>query len=96
MRRLLFSPLNSCFSNERSKWIFSIGLVAIGVGIIAKVVISYPSECVPEAIEGTNLKLSFVSEDQINGQTKSRCSFFLICFLIAFSEQSSFFMGFQR
>ena len=35
-------------ASERSKWIFVIGLVAIGAGFTAKNVISYPTECIPE------------------------------------------------
>ena len=35
-------------ASERSKWIFVIGVVAIGAGFTAKNVISYPTECVPE------------------------------------------------
>ena len=37
-------------SSERSKCIFAIGIAAIGVGFIAKTVISYPSECTTEEI----------------------------------------------
>ncbi len=48
MRKLLAS--------ERSKWIFIIGVVAIGVGFTAKNVISYPTECLPEkGLEETRL-----------------------------------------
>ncbi len=36
-------------SNERRKWIAVILFTAIGVGITAKKVISYPSECLPES-----------------------------------------------
>ncbi len=32
-------------SSERSKWLIVIGLVAIGAGVAAKNVISYPNEC---------------------------------------------------
>ena len=42
--------------NERSKWIFFIGLIAIGVGLTAKNVISYPTECLPnKAVEISQL-----------------------------------------
>ncbi len=34
--------------SERSKWIFLIGFLAIGAGLTAKNVISYPQECVPD------------------------------------------------
>jgi len=38
-------------SGERSKWIFLIGLLAIGAGLTAKNVISYPTECTtPEMV----------------------------------------------
>ncbi|WP_320667932.1 hypothetical protein [Prochlorococcus sp. MIT 1307] len=39
--------MNRLFSNERSKWLLVIGLIAIGAGITGKNVISYPTECVP-------------------------------------------------
>ena len=39
MKRLVYS--------ERSKWIFVIALVAIGAGLTAKNVISFPTECQP-------------------------------------------------
>ncbi len=39
--------MNRLSFNERSKWIFLIGLLAIGVGFTAKNVISYPAECIP-------------------------------------------------
>ena len=38
--------MNRLLSSERSKWIFVIGLVAIGAGFTAKKVISFPTECV--------------------------------------------------
>ena len=37
--------MNRLLSSERSKWIFVIGLVAIGAGFTAKNVISYTTEC---------------------------------------------------
>ena len=37
--------INRLISSERSKWIFLIGVVAIGGGFTAKNVISYPNEC---------------------------------------------------
>ncbi len=44
--------MKNLLSSERSKWICVIGLVAIGAGITAKNVISYPTECLPaEPIE---------------------------------------------
>ncbi len=51
--------MNSFFSSERSKWIFVIGLVAIGAGFTAKNVISYPIECAPgEQVEVSHLRQS--------------------------------------
>ena len=40
--------INRLISSERSKWIFVIGVVAIGAGFTAKNVISYPTECMSE------------------------------------------------
>ena len=40
--------INRLLLSERTKWIFVIGLVAIGAGFTAKNVISYPSECIEE------------------------------------------------
>ena len=42
--------INRLISSERSKWIFVIGVVAIGAGFTAKNVISYPSECMSEEV----------------------------------------------
>ena len=42
--------INRLISSERSKWIFLIGVVAIGAGFIAKNVISYPTECIREEV----------------------------------------------
>ena len=39
--------MNPLLSSKNSKWIFVIGLVAIGAGFTAKNVISYPNECAP-------------------------------------------------
>ena len=33
--------------NKRSKYLFALGILAIGIGIASKKVISYPTECVP-------------------------------------------------
>ena len=41
---------NKLISSERSKWIFVIGVVAIGAGFTAKNVISYPTECMREEV----------------------------------------------
>ena len=42
--------INRLLSSERTKWIFVIGVVAIGAGLTAKNVISYPNECIKEEI----------------------------------------------
>ena len=42
--------INRLISSERSKWIFVIGVVAIGAGFTAKNVISYPTECMREEV----------------------------------------------
>ena len=42
--------INRLISSERSKWIFVIGVVAIGAGFTAKNVISYPTECMKEEV----------------------------------------------
>ena len=42
--------INKLISSERSKWIFVIGVVAIGAGFTAKNVISYPTECMSEEV----------------------------------------------
>ena len=40
--------MKNFLASERFKWIFVIGLVAIGSGFTAKNVISYPTECIPD------------------------------------------------
>ena len=40
--------INRLLSSERKKWIFVIGVFAIGAGFTAKNVISYPTECMKE------------------------------------------------
>ena len=42
--------INRLISSERSKWIFLIGVLAIGAGFTAKNVISYPTECMREEV----------------------------------------------
>ena len=42
--------INRLISSERSKWIFVIGVVAIGAGFTGRNVISYPNECMKEEI----------------------------------------------
>ena len=41
--------MNRLLSSERSKWIFLVGVIAIGAGFSAKNVISHPRECLPDA-----------------------------------------------
>tara|TARA_B100000700_G_scaffold106791_1_gene120547 strand:+ start:406 stop:567 length:162 start_codon:yes stop_codon:yes gene_type:complete len=48
--------MRNLLASERSKWIFVIGVVAIGVGFAAKNVTSYPNECAPSnGLEVTHL-----------------------------------------
>ena len=42
--------INRLISCERSKWIFMVGVIAIGAGFTAKNVISYPTECMSEEV----------------------------------------------
>ena len=42
--------INRLISSDRSKWIFVIGVVAIGAGFTAKNVTSYPTECTREDV----------------------------------------------
>ena len=45
------NSMNRLLSSNRFKWIFVIGLVAIGAGFTAKNMISYPTECTtPEMV----------------------------------------------
>jgi len=37
--------------NSRSKYLFALVLLAIGIGVISKKVISYPTECSPMNIQ---------------------------------------------
>ena len=34
-------------ASTRSKYLLALGVLAIGIGIVSKKVISYPTECVP-------------------------------------------------
>ena len=52
--------INRLLLSERTKWIFVIGVVAIGAGFTAKNVISYPTECMKEEIVN-----DFVSPNKI-------------------------------
>ena len=40
--------INRLLSSERIKSIFVLGVIAIGAGLTAKIVISYPTECMQE------------------------------------------------
>ena len=42
--------INIILSSDRAKWIFVIGVLAIGAGFIARNVISYPTECIKEEV----------------------------------------------
>ena len=53
--------INKLLSSERTKWIFVIGVVAVGAGLTAKNVISYPTECMKE-----ELVRGFVLPNQID------------------------------
>tara|TARA_B100000214_G_scaffold98425_1_gene68532 strand:- start:3000 stop:3197 length:198 start_codon:yes stop_codon:yes gene_type:complete len=47
----LINFMNRVLFGERSKWIFVIGLIAIGAGFTVRNVISYPTECTsPEMV----------------------------------------------
>ena len=49
IRQISFTKMiNRFLSSERTKWIFVIGIVAIGAGFTARNVISYPTECIKE------------------------------------------------
>ena len=42
--------INRLISSERAKWIFVIGVVAIGAGLTVNNVISYQNECMSEVV----------------------------------------------
>jgi len=42
-------------ASNRSKYLFALGVFAIGIGVASKKVISYPTECSPNNQEITNL-----------------------------------------
>tara|TARA_Y100001968_G_scaffold45103_1_gene35152 strand:+ start:205 stop:366 length:162 start_codon:yes stop_codon:yes gene_type:complete len=49
--------MRNLLTSDRFKWVFVIGVVAIGAGFAAKNVISYPTECAPEkGLELTQLR----------------------------------------
>tara|TARA_B100001115_G_C15639303_1_gene307548 strand:- start:98 stop:253 length:156 start_codon:yes stop_codon:yes gene_type:complete len=39
--------MKNLLANTRSKYLFVLGLLAIGIGVASKKVISYPTECSP-------------------------------------------------
>ena len=39
--------MKNLFASTRSKYLFVLGVLAIGIGVISKKVISYPTECSP-------------------------------------------------
>ena len=39
--------MKNLLSINRSKYLFGLGILAIGIGVISKKVISYPTECSP-------------------------------------------------
>ena len=39
--------MKNLFARTRSKYLFVLGVLAIGIGVISKKVISYPTECSP-------------------------------------------------
>ena len=41
--------------SKRSKYLFALGVLAIGIGVVSKKVISYPTECSPNNEEITYL-----------------------------------------
>tara|TARA_Y100001968_G_C19248899_1_gene663332 strand:- start:627 stop:809 length:183 start_codon:yes stop_codon:yes gene_type:complete len=55
--------IDRLISSERTKWIFVIGLVAIGVGFTAKNVISYPTECLKDEMV---LDFNLLNETALN------------------------------
>ena len=60
-----FYLMNRFLFSDSSKWLFVIGLVAIGAGITAKNVISYPSQCMTEEMLSSRkpLLIAHVYED---------------------------------
>jgi len=39
--------MRNLLASSRSKYLFILGIIAIGIGVISKKVISYPKECSP-------------------------------------------------
>ena len=39
--------MKNLLANTRSKYLFALGVLAIGIGVVSKKVISYPTECSP-------------------------------------------------
>tara|TARA_Y100001978_G_scaffold187631_1_gene188398 strand:- start:147 stop:299 length:153 start_codon:yes stop_codon:yes gene_type:complete len=43
--------MKNLLASKRSKYLFALGVLAIGIGIVSKKVISYPAECLPTSQE---------------------------------------------
>ncbi len=39
--------MKNLLESKRSKYLFVLGILALGIGILSKNVISYPTECLP-------------------------------------------------
>ena len=46
--------MKKLLTSSRSKYLFVLGVLAIGIGVASKKVISYPTECSPANQEVTN------------------------------------------
>tara|TARA_B100000674_G_scaffold294672_1_gene244406 strand:+ start:78 stop:230 length:153 start_codon:yes stop_codon:yes gene_type:complete len=47
--------MKNLLTSTRSKYLFALSILAIGIGVASKKVISYPTECSPNNQEITNL-----------------------------------------
>jgi len=47
--------MKNLLASTRSKFLFALGLLAIGIGVASRKVISYPTECSPASQEITYL-----------------------------------------
>ena len=47
--------MKNLITSTRSKYLFALGVLAIGIGVASKKVISYPTECLPTKQEITYL-----------------------------------------
>tara|TARA_Y100001978_G_C23301013_1_gene249329 strand:- start:260 stop:415 length:156 start_codon:yes stop_codon:yes gene_type:complete len=48
--------MKNTLASTRSKYLFLLGVLAIGIGVVSKKVISYPTECLPM----NNKEISFL------------------------------------